>query len=111
MKLTKPEDTAAKEIQFGVELETAIPNGSAVSIGSYHNGNPVRTGITPDGRTLTAPTFRNAHWRAERDGSIRCDAGFQPCEFVSPVLSGEAGVAKLREMIAFIRDIGGGGQR
>jgi hypothetical protein len=107
MKLTKPEDSAAKSITFGIELETQIPIACGVVVGGYHNGSTVRTGATASGQVITAPKFGNALWRAERDGSIRCDANMMPCEFVSPVLSGDEGVAKLREMMKFIRDIGG----
>jgi hypothetical protein len=107
MKVTKPEDTTARAIQFGVELETQIPATCGIRVGSYHNGNPVRRAAALTGEAVTAPKFRNATWRAERDGSIRYERGFIPCEFVSPVLSGEEGVARLREMTAFINAIGG----
>ncbi len=106
MKLTKPEDSAAKAIRFGVELETVIPTTSGVEIGRRHHGRPVVNGLV--GHCLIdAPQFGNARWRAERDGSIRYDANYAPCEFVSPILHGEAGVAALRKMIEFIRGIGG----
>jgi len=61
----------------------------------------------PTGQTIPAPSFRGARWRAENDSSISSGANFQPCEFVSPILYGENGLAKLREMLAFIRAIGG----
>ena len=79
----KPEDTKAALIQWGIELETRIPQSSGVTIGGYHNGFSVTTGV--DQRTtlpLNAPKFRpiarsieGSTWKAERDGSIRCDAG------------------------------------
>lgn len=107
MKISKPEDSAAKEIQFGVELETLIPAGSQIPIGGYHHGLAVQTGISPSGRTFAAPVFRGQHWRAEHDSSVRGGGGYRACEFVSPVLQGEAGIARLREMLTFIREIGG----
>lgn len=107
MKISKPEDSAAKSIQFGVEFETGIPARSGIVVGGYHRGSPVLNGTALDGRLIHAPSVGERYWRAERDSSIRCEPGFKPCEFVSPILSGDEGVAKLRQMIAFIREIGG----
>jgi len=108
MKLKKPIDSAAKSITFGVEFETVIPSSSGVSTGSYHHGLPVRNGLNlTTGLTIDAPLFNRSIWKAERDGSIRCDAGFIPCEFVSPILKGEDGLSNLIQMTSFIRDIGG----
>ncbi|HVU07837.1 MAG TPA: amidoligase family protein [Verrucomicrobiae bacterium] len=107
MNVSKPQDRDASGIQFGVEMETLIPSGAGIDIGGYHRGLAVSAGTTPDGRTLTAPNFRRAYWRAEQDSSIHSGGGYRACEFVSPVLCGDLGVAKLREMIAFIRALGG----
>lgn len=103
----KPIDTQAAAIQWGIELETRIPDTSGIAVGCYHNGLPVRTGIVQASQLpRSAPTFHSAHWRAERDGSIRCDAGQVPCEFVSPILHGEAGVEHLAQFVEWLNAIG-----
>jgi hypothetical protein len=75
-------------------------------VGSYHHGTPVTAGIRrSDGRTVvTAPTFGRLNWRAERDGSIRGEG--LPCEFVSPILHGEEGVAALCNFVGWMNEIG-----
>lgn len=102
----KPQDEKARSITFGVELETMIPAGSGVLVGSYHCGREVCVGAGVDGGTLDAPEFQGRRWRAERDGSIRPDCGFVACEFVSPVLQGDEGVGKLLEFAEWARAIG-----
>ena len=59
-----------------------------------------------DGSRVTAPVFGGHYWKAERDGSIQVESGFAPCEFVSPILHGEAGIQALREFVRFARAIG-----
>lgn len=110
----KPQDIAAAHIEFGVEIETMIPADSGIPVGGYHRGNPVVTGLDKVTRSLlTAPVLPNSAvisvptWRADRDASIQCDPGYVPCEFVSPILRGEAGLTNLRQMLEFIRGIGG----
>jgi hypothetical protein len=103
----KPIDTQAASIQWGIEIETRIPDSSGIAVGPYHNGSPVRVGL--DATTalpLNAPTFNGNSWKAERDGSIRCDARQMPCEFVSPILHGEAGVEHLANMVEWLQAIG-----
>ena len=103
----KSQDTQAEQITFGVELETTIPATSGVTVGGYHCGAPVRVGNdTATNQSLTAPTFNGNHWRADRDGSIRCDFGRMPCEFVSPILKGAEGVAHLLEFVGWANAIG-----
>ncbi len=103
----KPQDEKARSITFGVELETMIPAGSGVVVGSYHCGQEVRVGIDArDGLPLNAPEFGGKRWRAERDGSIHPPAGYVACEFVSPVLHGDDGVARLIEFAEWARSIG-----
>lgn len=88
-----------ENITFGIEIETSIPNVIAmtqVRVGSYHNGNPV----------TVAPLFNGAAWKAERDCSIQSPAGYAPCEFVSPVLKGEAGVQHLVAFVEWLNAIG-----
>jgi hypothetical protein len=57
-----------------------------------------------DGTVVTAPKFGRLPWRAEHDGSIRGSG--VACEFVSPILQGEEGVAALCEFVEFITAIG-----
>jgi len=93
-------------LTFGVEIETTIPVASGIQVGGYHRGCNVIQG-TVGALTSAAPTFEGAHWKAEADCSIlvRHD-GHIACEFVSPVLRGEAGVRHLVEFIEFLRRLG-----
>lgn len=102
----KPQDTKAASVLFGVELETTIPAASGITVGSYHHGTPVTGGLDSRGATLAAPRFNRATWRAERDGSIRYNTSQQPCEFVSPILHGEDGVAALCDFVGWMGEIG-----
>lgn len=105
-KLAAPDETAA-HLEFGVEIETVIPQSSGLQVGSYHRGNPVTVGRTPAGEVLQAPTFNGELWRADRDGSINIPRGYAACEFVSPRLKGDAGIRALIDMVRFIVAIGG----
>jgi hypothetical protein len=81
----KQQDSAAANIEFGIELETIIPIASAVSVGSYHHGLSVMRGKSATtGEMIAAPSFNGHYWRAERDGSIQIEEGYVACEFVSP---------------------------
>jgi hypothetical protein len=103
----KPIDLKAASIQWGIEIETRIPASSGVSVGGYHAGFPVRTGLDKrDGLPLRAPDFHADHWKAERDGSIRCEAHQIPCEFVSPILHGESGVEHLAAFVEWLHGVG-----
>ena len=103
----KPEDTRAASIQWGIELETRIPLNAGVTVGGYHCGYPVRCGIdAQNGLPRNAPNFLGNCWKGERDGSIRCDAGQVPCEFVSPILHGADGVEHLIKFVEWLNAIG-----
>ena len=103
----KPQDTQAASIQWGIELETRIPANSGIAVGGYHRGHAVRVGLdATTGLPLNAPSFNGECWRGERDGSIRCDANQSPCEFVSPILHGEAGVEHLVKFVGWLNAIG-----
>ena len=103
----KAEDHKAASIQWGIELETRIPLSANVTVGGYHNGFAVTTGLDQrDGLPLNAPKFQNTAWKAERDGSIRCDARQVPCEFVSPILHGSEGVEHLEKFVEWMNAIG-----
>jgi len=102
----KQQDTEATAIRFGIELETKIPRTSGLAVGGYHVGYPVRSAIATNGQQLAAPTFNGATWRADRDGSITCEPGEMPCEFVSPILHGEAGVENLCQFVEWMIAVG-----
>ena len=103
---SKPADVSAEAIRFGVEIETMVPATAGLTIGSYHSGRAVVHATALDGSRVTAPVFGGHYWKAERDGSIQVESGFAPCEFVSPILHGEAGIQALREFVRFARAIG-----
>jgi len=103
----RPADIKATEIRFGIELETAIPTTSGITIGAYHGGRPVTGGLRAGESTiLAAPAFNGAKWNAERDGSIRYQPGEMACEFVSPILHGEAGVEGMCDFVGWLNGIG-----
>ena len=102
----KQQDTEATGIRFGIELETKIPRTSGIAVGGYHVGYPVRSAIATNGQQLAAPTFNGATWRADRDGSITCEPGETACEFVSPILHGEAGVENLCQFVEWMLAVG-----
>lgn len=108
MTKMKPEDLKAADLHFGVELETVVPANSGINIGGYHQGAPVNHALVL-GEPHQAPSFDGARWRAERDGSLQagCPEGYVPCEFVSPILRGEAGVQNLIAFVQWVKSIGG----
>lgn len=103
---SKPADVSAEAIRFGVEIETMVPASAGLTISAYHGGRAVVEATALDGRRVTAPVFGGHYWRAKRDGSILADPGHVACEFVSPILHGEAGIQALRDFVRFVRDIG-----
>lgn len=84
------------DITFGIEIETHIPAG-AIPVGHHGNGLDITAlpGQTPG-------TF----WKADRDPSIRCAAGREACEFVSPVLKGTDGLTHLIAALRTIKSLG-----
>ena len=97
--MKKPEDTKSAEIKFGIEIETHLPADAHIAIGGYHRGVEIDT--------WGAPTFQGKYWKAERDGSIRPTGhNRKGCEFVSPILWGDEGLAKLSEFLEFARNLG-----
>src|SRR5262245_33404466 len=79
------------DLTFGIEIETAMPHG-VVRVGGYHYGTQVPQ--LPEG------------WKAERDGSIRCPAGHEACEIVSPVLKGDDGIRQVVQVLAWLKSAG-----
>jgi len=103
----KPQDPKAESITFGIELETTIPANSGVSVGGYHYGHSVHSGIdATTGQVVLAPTFHSTPWRADRDGSIITNPGTMACEFVSPILHGTDGVEHLISFVQWAKSIG-----
>lgn len=104
-------DAKSAQIRFGVELETQILTESEIAVGDYHRGATVSRGSYYDNTLLirtvaVAPDFNGNNWRADRDGSIRCDGGYMPAEFVSPILFGSLGVDRLLEFVHFAKMVG-----
>jgi hypothetical protein len=97
-----------ENLTFGVEIETTIPIAAGVLVGAYHNGAAVAgSARKTDGAPVAVPNFNGRCWKAERDSSIQIEArGHQACEFVSPILQGEAGVIHLLDFVTFLNDIG-----
>jgi hypothetical protein len=83
-----------ENITFGVELETSIP--PVIRVGAYHHGSPIEG----------APKFQGAAWLSESDCSIRPERGHVACEFVSPILKGEAGILHLIEFVEWLTLLG-----
>lgn len=111
--MSQPEKTGTcsvnniENITFGVEIETTIPVSANVRIGMYHNGLPAVMATKATGEAVRFPSFNGNYWKAEADGSIRVHTvGHRACEFVSPILKGEAGIAHLIEFVEFLRDLG-----
>jgi hypothetical protein len=82
-----------EEMTFGVEIETSLPYGAVARVGGHGRGAQVEW--LPRG------------WKADADPSIRPEAGFQACEFVSPVLKGREGIRKLLDAVRLIVEKGG----
>jgi hypothetical protein len=83
---------SASEFTFGVEIETHVP-AATVAIGHYHHG-------------LTQQLAGLEGWETSRDCSIQAPPGREGCEFVSPILRGAEGLAKLVKAIATINALG-----
>ena len=86
----------AKDLTFGVEIETIAPASMArrenLRIGPRHAG--IQVPYLPRG------------WKAERDGSICPAPGFEDCEIVSPILQGPEGLAQVAEVLKTLEDKG-----
>lgn len=84
------------ETTFGIEIEACVPVAKVaelnIRVGGYHRGIQV--------------TQLPAGWNAQSDSSIHCDYGFVGIEFVSPKLAGEAGIAEVEQVVAWLNSIG-----
>jgi hypothetical protein len=90
---------------FGIEIETQVPANVQMPIGSHGNGLNIRTAVV-NGSTITAPKFNGEMWKADCDPSIRTLNNYVKCEFVSPVLKGDAGLQHILEFLSFLKAIG-----
>lgn len=74
-------------LDFGVEIETHLPNTDPTPVGGYHAG--VQCSWLPQG------------WKCERDGSISLPNQYtrKACEFISPKLRGSSGIAQVVEAV------------
>jgi hypothetical protein len=79
----------AQNLTFGVEIETTVAHTTVektgLVIGDYHRG--IQVPFLPQG------------WLAMKDASIDAPAGRTGCEIVSPILTGETGIAELIRVI------------
>jgi len=85
---------SAKTTKFGIEMETFIPNTyrREFETGAYHHGNQIEH--SPDG------------WNAQRDGSLHTTRRtYFPAEVVSPILTGEGGLAEAFYMCEYLDDV------
>jgi hypothetical protein len=87
--MTTPIDV--NDLTFGIEIETVIPHGT-IAVGGYHNGRQI-PGL-PEG------------WKSERDCSIRCPAGHEACEVVSPILKGADGLRQVKQVCDWLNAVG-----
>jgi hypothetical protein len=82
----------AKDLTFGVEIETIAPDSAVrnehLRIGGYKHG--IQVPYLPQG------------WTAESDGSINNAAGGHKCEIVSPVLKGEEGIRQVVDVLRIL---------
>ncbi len=85
----------AMTMTFGVEIECLVPevavNNGTIVIGSY--GTPAAVAQAPG-------------WKSKTDASLRANPGYRAVEFVSPILSGETGLASLKNMTDLLRQVG-----
>lgn len=91
---------------FGIEIETQIPANLSIRVGCHGNGLPVTEVTLANGQVVQAPRFAGQTWKADEDPSIRTANGFKKCEFVSPILKGDQGVAHILEFLGFLKAIG-----
>lgn len=86
--------TNAQTMRWGIEIETHIPLTSPIQPAGYHSGRGRVAGM-PDG------------WRAETDISIGTSLrNRKGAEFVSPILSGDAGIESLCKAVEFMKNAG-----
>ncbi len=88
----------AAAMTFGVEIECVVPSAALrsrnIHIAGYHSGGGDSSAL-PQG------------WRATQDGSIRTPSfDWVAVEFVSPILSGAAGLESLKAMTELLRAMG-----
>lgn len=88
---------------FGVEFEVLLPLGTTTASGAAAISR--LTGFPVILAALNQRVSQNSDtWKIVPDGSVR-GVG-TPCEFVSPVLQGEAGLEQVRKICAAFNSIG-----
>jgi hypothetical protein len=85
---------SANQIGFGIEIECNIPveYEHEFPAGGYHRG-------------IQIPCM-SAGWNTQKDGSVTAPAGFKAVEIVSPILTGEDGLAEVVQMLDLLDQIG-----
>lgn len=91
---------------FGIEIETQVPANLGINIGNHGCGLSVRQVTLANGERVQAPTFNGESWKADCDPSIRTLGNYNKCEFVSPVLKGDAGLQNILDFLTFLKRIG-----
>lgn len=91
----------ADRLTFGVEIECTLPHAGPAAqflrVGGRHSGIPC---------DRLPGQVAGKNWKCESDGSIMAGHGRYGVEFVSPVLSGVAGLQNLAATMATIRSWG-----
>ena len=95
-----------QQTTFGIEIETQVPSNISIRIGYHGNGQNVTQVTLADGSVVNAPRFAGECWKADEDPSIRTLGTYRKCEFVSPILKGDAGMQHILEFLTFLKTIG-----
>ena len=84
----------ASDVKFGVEVECYLPTGTIEALGGYHHG--LQVAWLPNG------------WNGQSDSSLsHCPDGYRAAEIVSPILSGEEGLAQVWFTLEAIKELNG----
>ena len=93
-KPTTEANVKASDVKFGVEVECYLPTGTIEALGGYHHG--LQVAWLPNG------------WNGQSDTSLNhCPAGYRAAEIVSPILSGEEGLAQVWFTLEAIKELNG----
>lgn len=93
----------ADQLNFGVEVETFVPNDVPFSIYHYHSTSRLHVRNLP---VEVQESYRPLEdWSPQNDGSIMPRSGHRPCEFVSPILTGREGLRKLYAAVTCMKTV------